>query len=67
MGWPKVVENFPSLYDVLEEAQHQGGYAGVAHGGSLGKEPTAIADAVLGRVDFWETTGLSTNGTPGIA
>lgn len=54
MGWPKVVENFPPLHDVLEEAQRQGGYAGVAHGGSLGKEPTAIADAVLGRVEFWE-------------
>jgi hypothetical protein len=54
MGWPKVVENFPPLHDVLEKAQDQGGYAGVAHGGSLGKEPTAIADAVLGRVDFWE-------------
>ena len=54
MGWPKIVENFPPLHDVLEEAQNQEGYAGVAHGGSLGKEPTAIADAVLGRVDFWE-------------
>lgn len=54
MGWPKVVENFPPLHDILKEAQHQGGYVGVAHGGSLGKEPTAIADAVLGRIDFWE-------------
>ncbi|MAM91577.1 MAG: hypothetical protein CMI15_08880 [Opitutaceae bacterium] len=54
MGWPKVVENYPPLHDVLKEAQNQGGYAGVAHGGSLGKQPTAIADAVLGRVDFWE-------------
>lgn len=54
MGWPKIVENYPPLHDVLKEAQTQGGYAGVAHGGSLGKEPTAIADAVLDRVDFWE-------------
>lgn len=54
MGWPKVVENYPPLFDVLKEAQSQGGLAGAAHGGTLGKSPTAIADAILGGVDFWE-------------
>ena len=54
MGWPKIVENYPPLYDVLTEAQSQGGLAGAAHGGTLGKSPTAIADAILGGIDFWE-------------
>jgi len=54
MGWPKIVENYPPLFDVLTEAQSQGGLAGAAHGGTLGKSPTAIADAILGGIDFWE-------------
>lgn len=54
MGWPKVVENYPPLYDVLSAAQSQGGLAGAAHGGTLGQSPTAIADSILGGIDFWE-------------
>lgn len=54
MGWPAIVENFPPLHDVLSEARERSGFVGVAHGGSLGSHATAIADAILGRVDFWE-------------
>ncbi len=54
MGWPAVVENFPPLHDVMNIAQGQGGLAGVAHGGSLGRRPTAVSDAILEKVDFWE-------------
>jgi hypothetical protein len=54
MGWPAIVENFPPLHDVLSEARERSGFVGVAHGGSLGKYATAIADAILGKVDFWE-------------
>jgi len=54
MGWPAIVENFPPLHDVLSDAKARNGFVGVAHGGSLGKHPTAVADAILGQVDYWE-------------
>lgn len=54
MGIPKVRENYPPFIDVLRETQRQGGMGGVAHGAKLGLHPTAIMDAVLGAVDFWE-------------
>ncbi len=54
MGWPAIVENFPPLHDILSEAIERNGLVGVAHGGSLGSHATAIADAILGKVDFWE-------------
>ncbi len=54
MGWPAIVENFPPLHDVFAKAKERGGFVGVAHGGSLGKHATAVADAILGKVDFWE-------------
>lgn len=54
MGWPKIVENYPPLHDVLNQARSQGAFVGAAHGGSLGKHSTAIADAVLGTMNFWE-------------
>lgn len=46
--------NFPPLHDVLLEARQHAALTGVAHGGTLGQQPTAVADAVLGAVDFWE-------------
>jgi len=54
MGRPKVPENSPPLYDVLRRTRELNGLAGVAHGSSLGREPTAIVDTVLGAVDFFE-------------
>lgn len=54
MGWPAIVENFPPLHDILAEAKVRNGFVGVAHGGSLGKHATAVADAILGTVDYWE-------------
>lgn len=54
MGWPAIVENYPPLHDVFSEAKKRCGLVGVAHGGSLGKQATAVADAILGQVDFWE-------------
>jgi hypothetical protein len=54
MGTPSVAENFPPLHDVLVRAQALDGLTGVAHGGMLSRKPTALADAVLGAVDFWE-------------
>ena len=53
-GTPKVVENYPPLYEVLKQSHADGGFVGVAHGGTLGRHPTAVADAVLGAFDFWE-------------
>ncbi len=54
MGWPAIVENFPPLHDIFSEAKKRNGFVGVAHGGSLGSQSTAVADAILGKVDFWE-------------
>ncbi len=56
MGAPAVDENYPPLYDVLVEARSRNGFAGVAHGGTLGKYSVSLADAVLGAVDFWEVS-----------
>ncbi len=46
--------NWPALADVFERARAAGGLVGPAHGGTLGESPTAIADALLGKIDFWE-------------
>lgn len=54
LGEPKVHVNWPPLADVLSRTRKLGGFAGVAHGGSLGRHPTATIDSVLGAVDFFE-------------
>ncbi|MEO2015169.1 MAG: CehA/McbA family metallohydrolase [Fuerstiella sp.] len=54
LGHPPVPVNYPPLKDVLEQTRQLGGLAGVAHGGSLGRHPTAIVDSVLNAVDFFE-------------
>ncbi|MDA0347152.1 MAG: CehA/McbA family metallohydrolase [Verrucomicrobia bacterium] len=54
MGTPAVMENYPPLFDVLTLTRARNGLAGVAHGGTLGRNSTSVADAVLGAVDFWE-------------
>ena len=46
--------NFPALATVLKRARKTGGLVGAAHGGTLGGNPTALADAILGAVDFME-------------
>ncbi len=46
--------HWPPFHDVLLEARRQGGLAGVAHGGAYGEAVTAVLDAVLGAVDFFE-------------
>lgn len=56
LGTPAVNENYPPLYDVLEEARNRNGFAGVAHGGTLGRHSVSLADAVMGAVDFWEVS-----------
>ena len=53
-GSPTVFENYPTLHDVLLQARSYHAMAGVAHGGTLGRHSTSLADAVLGAVDFWE-------------
>lgn len=54
LGTPAILENFPPFHDVLQQARAAHALAGVAHGGTLGQSSTAIADALLGTVDFWE-------------
>jgi hypothetical protein len=54
MGMPRVMENFPVFHDVLARARAGDGLVGVAHGGIFGRHATAVADAVLGALDFWE-------------
>jgi hypothetical protein len=54
LGHPPVPVNYPPLKDVLEQTRRLNGLAGVAHGGSLGRHPTAIVDSVLNAVDFFE-------------
>lgn len=54
LGTPPVRVNYPPLHDVFQQTRELGGLGGVAHGGSLGRQPTAIVDTVLGAVDFFE-------------
>ena len=54
LGKPPVPVNYPPLRDVFQRSRRLGGLGGVAHGGSLGRFPTAILDSVLGVVDFFE-------------
>ncbi len=56
MGTPPVKENYPPLHDILQTARSRNGFAGVAHGGTLGRQSVSMADAVLGAVDFWEVS-----------
>lgn len=46
--------NWPLFFDVLQRARSGGAMIGPAHGATLGRSTTGIADAVLGAVDFWE-------------
>lgn len=54
LGTPAIMENFPPLHDVLMRGKMLHGLVGVAHGGMSGTASTALAEAVLGAVDFWE-------------
>jgi len=54
MGYPPVPEHFPPLHDVLGLARSQGALVGAAHAGVFGRHATAMADAILGALDFWE-------------
>ena len=54
MGKPPFPYNYPALHEVMLRATRLGGLSGVAHGGYLGRQPTAIVDAVLGAVEFFE-------------
>jgi len=54
IGFPKVLENSPPLHDVLNRARSLDALVGVAHAGIFGRHATAVADVVLGAVDFWE-------------
>jgi hypothetical protein len=54
LGKPPVRVNYPPLHDVFQRTRKLSGLGGVAHGGSLGRFPTAILDTVLGAVDFFE-------------
>ncbi len=54
IGVPKVLENYPPFHDVLNRARSFDALVGVAHGGIFGRHATAVADVVLGAVDFWE-------------
>ncbi len=56
LGKPPVHVNYPPLADVFRKSRELGGFGGVAHGGSLGREPTAVLDVVLQTVDFFEIT-----------
>jgi len=53
-GTPEAPHNWPTFFDVLERARRGGALVGPAHGGTLSRSPTAVADALLGAVDFWE-------------
>lgn len=53
-GTPEAPHNWPRFVDVLDRARRGDALVGPAHGGTLSRSPTAIADALLGRVDFWE-------------
>lgn len=54
IGKPVIRYNYPPLHDVLQKSRDRNGFNGIAHGGSLGRAPTAIMDTVLGKVDFFE-------------
>lgn len=53
-GTAEAPHNWPPFQDVLDRARLHGGLVGPAHGGTLGVSPTAMADALAGRADFWE-------------
>ncbi len=53
-GVPDAPDNWPAFTDIFDQARAAGALVGPAHGGTLGDSPTAVADALLERVDFWE-------------
>lgn len=46
--------NFPALATVLNRARKSGGLVGAAHGGTVGRSPTALVDAIMGEAEFIE-------------
>lgn len=46
--------HWPPFHDVLLRARELGGVVGPAHGAELGLSSTAVADTLLGAVDFFE-------------
>ena len=53
-GVPEAPYNFPPLASVMRQARATGALAGIAHGGTMGGSPTALADAVGGAAEFLE-------------
>lgn len=53
-GVPEAPFNFPTLASVMRQARATGALAGIAHGGTMGGSPTALADAVGGAAEFLE-------------
>jgi hypothetical protein len=53
-GTPEAPHNWPRFVDMLDRARRGNALVGPAHGGTLSRSPMAIADALLGRVDFWK-------------
>jgi len=54
IGGPATPHNYPPFSDVFRRSRELGGIGGVAHGAALSRSPTAVADTVLGTVDFFE-------------
>jgi len=54
LGKPAVPYNYPPFHDVFVQSRASGGIGGVAHGATLAKHTTSVADAVLGVMDFFE-------------
>ncbi|MGH8020394.1 MAG: CehA/McbA family metallohydrolase, partial [Opitutaceae bacterium] len=46
--------NWPVFFDVFTRATELDAVVGVAHGAALGRSPTAVADTILGAIDFFE-------------
>jgi hypothetical protein len=57
-GTSESPENWPAFADVLKRARQLGGMVGAAHGATLGRSPTGVADALLGALDFMEIGNL---------
>jgi len=53
-GTRKHPHHYPTFLHILQKARSTGGFVGPAHGAKLGRSPTAVADTVLGAVDFFE-------------
>jgi hypothetical protein len=57
-GTAESPHHWPPALNVLEQARQSGGIVGAAHGGTLSQSPTAVADAILGGLDFMELGNL---------